>query len=275
MSTPSTPAEFERFRAGRDAIMEEGNRAEQRAIELERSENESDQIRAGDYRWEMDKALVKYRKLLPEVAVSRCPFTGELLTWALDTVDLDGWAWNYDATIRRIPKKPPRCFLAFTGAMRLHQPVTSKAIHVEPGPGVPGVIPHLFDWPNTIAVIAQIGVGPHIGWPITYYTSQQPAKPGGFYLGYNFWAEDDYSVHDGNGEWGGWGARRAFTPDYDFELGPWLDSGHVQWIEPGDDSMTLRQGSADCPYLNLEGPRKLPTVWHGKIEYGPGYPDEP
>ncbi|GAA5173369.1 hypothetical protein GCM10023321_74700 [Pseudonocardia eucalypti] len=272
MSAPSTPAGFERFRAGRDAIMEEGNQAKQQAIKLDRSANESDQIMAGEYWWARHAASDKYRALLPNVAVSRCPFSGELLTWALDTVDLDGWAWNYDATVRRMPK-PPKYFLAFTGAMRLHEPVTSKAIHVEPGPGVPGVIPHLFDWPNTIGVIAQIDVGPHIGWPIVYYTSSQPAKPGGYYLGYNFWAEDDYSVHDGTGEWVGWGARRAFTPDYDFELEPWLDSGQLQWIQPGDDTMTLHQGSTGCPYLNLDGPRKLPTIRHGKIEYGPGYPD--
>lgn len=176
MSAPSTPAGFERFRAGRDAIMEEGNQAKQQAIKLDRSANESDQIMAGEYWWARHAASDKYRALLPNVAVSRCPFSGELLTWALDTVDLDGWAWNYDATVRRMPK-PPKYFLAFTGAMRLHEPVTSKAIHVEPGPGVPGVIPHLFDWPNTIGVIAQIDVGPHIGWPIVYYTSSQPAKP--------------------------------------------------------------------------------------------------
>ena len=50
----------------------------------------------------------RYRELLPDVTVARCPFTGELVKWAIDTVGLDGWFWEYRIGTHRWPKTMPR-----------------------------------------------------------------------------------------------------------------------------------------------------------------------
>lgn len=49
---------------------------------------------------------------------------------------------------------------------------------------------------------------------------------------------------------------------------PWLDSGKLLWIAPGDDHLELRSGSAGCPYLNLTGERRMQYVSGRQVWFG-------
>ena len=60
----------------------------------------------------------RYRTLLPEVVVARCPDSGEPVRWPIDVFGLDGRFWDYVNSIRRPPRALPPGWLAMTGALR-------------------------------------------------------------------------------------------------------------------------------------------------------------
>lgn len=259
MTTPS----MDRFQAARKRLLDEGNAAHSRAEFLSgRSGDMKDDDGLASEHWDAGHAAEeRYRELLPEVPVSRCPFSEDLLTWAMDVIDLDGWYWNIDGPIRRLTD-PPNSFLTLTGAMRLHEPITWAPFCAAPGPGVPYVVPRILDRSENIAVIAQLAVGRHIGWPIVYFGDRDT----GIDLE-NYWGDNDYYRYDSSGKRLGW---KTVIPDirsYDFEIEPWISSGKLRWIAPGDETMTVRQGLPGCPYVGLEGPRRLGFVEEGKVLY--------
>jgi hypothetical protein len=263
----STWSEIERFRAERGWLLREGNAAAAKARELFESDNDSNSELA---RVQLDirhDAVDQYRLLLPDVAVSRCPHTGELLSWAMDTIELDGWFWNYEAQVRR-DGYLPRTFLALAGAMRLFEPLIQAPFLAVPGPGVPYVVPRILDQTDTFAVISQLPVGPHVGWPIAYFGPRQPAL-----RLVNDWGSNRYDSYDHAGNWLGW----SQTPleeicddayDFDFELEPWIDSGRLRWIAPDDETLSIQHGLAGCPYIGLEGPREFARIEEGELWYG-------
>ncbi len=191
--------------------------------------------------------------------MARCPYTGEVVAWPFDDVDLDGWFWRYDAPARRLPTVPGN-WLAMTGAMRLGSPLTAAPFTCRPGPGAPFVVPSLLIGTDTTAVIAEVPVGPHTGWAVTYFGTRVPGSPLA-----NLWGTGRYPVPDGTGGWTGWAEAPDDPADRDFDLGPWLASGRLRWIAPGDAELTLREGTDGCPYLDLEGSRESPTIEDGQL----------
>jgi hypothetical protein len=210
----------------------------------------------------------RYRELLPDVTVARCPFSGTVVRWPLDTVGLDGWAWEYANPTRRVPDLPP-LWLAMNGAMRLSRPVEYTPWQARPGPGVPYVVPRILRGSDVRAVIAEVPVGAHTGWTISYFGP----KPANVTL-VNDWGRSQHYTYDDNGEWRGWNRdeKDESIGQYDFELASWLDSGKLLWIAPGDESATLRAGVDGCPYVGLTGERGCAWVLHGKVWY-PGWED--
>ena len=55
-----------------------------------------------------------------------------------------------------------------------------------------------------------------------------------------------------------------FDEDKEYDLRPWLESGRLRWIAPGDDSLELRTGADGCPYLDLPGERRRRYLQDGK-----------
>jgi hypothetical protein len=209
-----------------------------------------------------EKVTERYRELLPEVPVARCPFTDAPVWWPIDTAGLDGWFWEYPSGARRHPRARPPSWLAMTGAMRLAEPVEHTAFAVAPGPGVPFVVPRILGAaPEVRGVIAQVAVGSHTGWAISYFG--RPA-PGTRLV--NLWGADSYPVVE-DGLWTGWGREESGVVRYDFDLEPWVGTGALLWITPGDESATLRTGVDGCPYLGLPGPRRLAVVEGGHVRY--------
>jgi hypothetical protein len=209
-----------------------------------------------------------YSGWLPRVPVARCPHSGRTVAFPIDTVDLDGWFWRYESPARPYHwDELPPTWLAMVGAMRLRQPLASTSFEARPGPEAPYVIPRILDRREDVrAVIAEIPIGPHTGLAITYFTRKQiPAKL------VSTWGEATYHWRSSDGEWhwedGGW------TPDYfdfdiddnDYNLAPWLRSGKLLWIAPGDSDLTLHTGEADCPYTGMTGSHHTAHIRDGQI----------
>jgi hypothetical protein len=52
---------------------------------------------------------------------------------------------------------------------------------------------------------------------------------------------------------------------HSFDLGPWLRSGKLLWIAPGDTTLTLREGEAGCPLVGLTGSRHMAHIREGRV----------
>jgi hypothetical protein len=246
----------EDFLAERGRLLDEGERVKSDARALD----DAHQFEAAKTLWRRRRELTRrYRDLLPEVPVARCPRTGALVRWPIDNVGLDGWFWDADAPVRR--RDPlPSTWRAMAGAMRLSGPVERASFLCTPGPDVPFVVTRIIESPGIQAVIAQVAVGRHTGWAISYFGPDPQGVPL-----VNLWGTGTYYVYDDEGTWLGWANAVPKVEDYDFDLEPWVSSGKVLWIEPGDDSATLREGVDGCPYLGLDGVRRLQYVQNGKV----------
>ncbi|GAA1741419.1 hypothetical protein [Luedemannella helvata] len=205
----------------------------------------------------------RYRDWLPRVPVSRCPDTGEIVEWPLDNVDFDGWFWEYHNPTRVTPKLPAS-WRAMTGAVRLADAVADAPFIAKPGPEVPYVLPRILNRPDARAVLAQVPIGPHTGWAITYHAPRRL----GVSLA-NTWGANNYPVYDDDGTWLGWDEVPEWPADNDYDLRPWVLAGKLLWIAPGDETMTLRQGVDGCPYLEMSGRHEYGIVEHGEVRYPP------
>ncbi|WP_327143738.1 hypothetical protein [Nocardia sp. NBC_01327] len=200
-----------------------------------------------------------YTKILPDVIVARCPETGELVRYPIDIVGLDGWFWDFNNPWRRISHLPAS-WLTMCGAIRLHEPVAFAPFMCRPGPGVPFVIPRILDHDGVRAVINEIPVGLHTGWAISYFGP----RPQGTKLE-NTWGANVYDIFADDGAWLGVGEHESPVEEYDFDLEPWLESEKLLWIAPGDPDARLRTGTADCPYVGVEGEHRKAGIVRGEL----------
>ena len=202
-----------------------------------------------------------FRAEMPVLSMSRCPFCGFIAEQAFDPYGIDGFWWR-GPTATRGDGAPPRClhYFCFTGALALARPIEVLPFDVEPGPEVPFVVPSILDHPGMCVVISSTPVGRHTGYPIFYYGD--PIIPET--TGLNDWGHTQrYAYRDG--ECVGWSSRNLLDEECDYDLAPWVARGKVQYILPGDDTLTLRSGVDGCPYLDLPGRRVLNRISNGVI----------
>jgi len=211
---------------------------------------------------------LKYESGLPRVNLSRCPFTGELLSLAVDTFGFDGPWWDAEAGTRPVEPALPTLF-AYTGAVQLEGTVPITPFLCKPGPEQPFVNPRLLSEPNIKAVISTIRIGGQRAFFIAYYSENTPFD----ILRINSWGLNYYYAEDAYG--GGYQGKSFDTEyEYDFNLGPWISRGKLLWIEQEDISLRLHSTFRQCQYLNLEG-RKYPVglfngeKWNSLIELPP------
>ena len=197
---------------------------------------------------------------LPAVPISRCPLCGDRLEYVLDAGGLDGPWWH----IRKLAEYPlpkEKHFSVLLGAIDFHgrEPIEAEMHQtVQPGPGVPFVVPRLLGLPGMRAVISTLLL-PHgdTAYVIAYF-SPTPIHGG---LLHQPWPHVDYEVLDERGENQGWGVRNDI---WDFDLKSWIASGQVVWTHPGDSSFTL-QTEGPCPYVDLAGVRAPQCITRGKL----------
>lgn len=207
------------------------------------------------------EAREAYRDSVPVIGLARCPFTDEVAYHSLDPVDLDGLWWDYDNPVRPV-EDLPSTWLAMPGAMRLAPEVTTVPFLAKPGPARPFVVHRLISHPAVRAVISQVAVGAHTGWPVTYFAS----GPVGDRDYVNTWGAPTYPVRRADGTWG-WAQVTEWSPDCDYDLRPWLASGRLLWIAPGDASLTLREGVDRCPYVGITGSTEWARIEGGEVRY--------
>jgi hypothetical protein len=239
--------------AVRGELLAEGNALAARVRAAEAARDRESARPARDRWWAL---LASYAQWLPEVTVARSPDSGALVRWPIDTVDVDGWFWDRKLPARRDPE-PPAGWLTMTGALRLAGPPTPAPFTCTPGAEVPSVIPRILDQPGVRAVLAQVGVGPHTGWTVTYFGPRPPFALAGV------WGTDRYPAA-GPGGWG-WAHEPAEGHQHDYELRPWIEAGKLLWIAPDDEAGVLHDGTGGCPYLDLPGRRSPCAIRDGVV----------
>jgi hypothetical protein len=207
----------------------------------------------------LDEIERQYRDDLPRHPIARCPHTGELLRFPIDSYGLDGPWWNYQNSVRDWAEYLPTC-IAVTGAVHLGatpRPVPFLAV---PGPEVPFVVPRLLERPGMTAVISHLAVGEHDGYPISYFESPPPRD----IVRYNEWGADRYWYTDANGVWG-WDQIYEDSERIDFDLEPWVAAGKLLWVQPGDDTAQLRHGTGGFPFSGVEGRHSYVRIQNGRV----------
>lgn len=226
----------------------EGQREKMIEIELDRSHARVKQL------WR------EYEARLPVLEMSRCPFTGLPWTHSIDNLGLDGYWWSADKPLRPIREPLGGKYLCFTGAVKLAKEIEKAPFLVKPGPEVPFVIPRLLKNQPSKAVISSVAIGKHEGCAIVYFSPRllPGVKP---------CADWGTNTHQQLNAVGGVIYEEVYDTeeDYDFELQPWIASGQVLWIAPGDTRMRLESSVAGCPYLEIEGRRKIVRIRDGQI----------
>lgn len=200
-----------------------------------------------------------YEARVPVLPLSRCPFTGRVVYHSIDPYGIDGLWWSYDSPVRPVESLPSR-YLAFSGSMKLVLPFEHSPFLCKPGPGSPFVLPRILHNERVKAVISTLLIGNHRGFPVFYFAD--PVQNG---MGVtNDWGMSFWQHHDPDGTLQ-WMSVTENEGEYDFNLEPWVTSGKLLWIAPGDRTMTIRTGLKDCPFTGLGGEEKNQRVQYGKV----------
>lgn len=219
------------------------------------------------------QALGEYADRLPRVVMSACPFTGRPLKRAFDPWGLDGPWWQQGREVEIDEPAPPPAFKVLLGALALRGRAPAEAREtVIPGPEVPFVVPRLMDLPGMIAVVARLDLETgDTAYPIAYFSEEEISQT---HL-HQFWLQQEHWFDlEGKSAW------LIANDPWDFELGPWVRSGRLRWIEPGDPASRVVDGSAGarCPFLDLPGERQPQSIAGGQrelLELPDGTPVDP
>jgi hypothetical protein len=222
-----------------------------------------------------------YKAKVPIIPLSRCPYCQAINYHSLDYFDLDGlwwkrpfWGmgWRLAGELCCRPRQRHRLcphFWTLSGALHFGQRLPSHPLVIYSGPEVPFVMTRLLEQHSMRAVISSLAVGDHTAYPIVYYSPTKPVVPEEFFKEWaNYYAvlvqENGRIAFVEDASYQPWGSTYQSWP-YDFELAPWIQRGHLFWIAPGDESLTLRQEPDGCPYLHLLGRRERLFIRDGQI----------
>jgi hypothetical protein len=200
----------------------------------------------------------QYRKNLPVLPLSRCPFSLQVLYHSLDPFGIDGLWWNYEAPVRPV-ESLPATFHAITGALSLEPPIEPAPFLCVPGPAAPYVIPDILGNKHIAAVLSAIPIGRHQGYVIAYYADNPPVPVPRA----DSWGMDHWELLDYLGTYR-WDSSPLSGDRLDFRIDRWIANGKLHWIGPGDRTCTLREGADNCPYLDLAGTREIQRIRKGE-----------
>ncbi len=209
------------------------------------------------------QALSEYADRLPRVPMSACPFTGEILKRSFDPYGLDGPWWHKDRVFAVSEPRAPAAFQVLLGALSLRgRTPTEVTQEVLPGPEVPFVVPELLELPGMLAVVNQVPlVNGDIAYPIAYFSEAaiDPRDLHQPWLCAEFWFEKE----------AGGKAWSISSAVWDFDLAPYLASGKLRWIRPGDPALRVMgaRSPESCPYVNLPGERRPQVLVQGSRDF--------
>ena len=251
-------------REERNVLVDGYNKAHQtlKTVSLQMDEAQGDALEAlGLLADGLDRQVFQlaqaYLAGLPRQPLARCPYTDHVARLSLDPFGLDGMFWECDEPAR--PEHETDAgphFLSLTGAVRLAEAVEPTSFIVCPGPGVPFVIPRLFEGQEVIGVLSAGHVGAHLAFAVTYFA----AHPHTHLHRPNLWGTEVKSLSAAPSDPDGVETVR----DYDFDLRPWIEKGCLAWLKPGDADLNLHFDVDDCPFLDLPGERQVQYMQYGE-----------
>jgi hypothetical protein len=204
-----------------------------------------------------------YLALLPTVPLSRCPFSKDVVHRAIDIVDLDGMYWEAKAPTRPPVEEAPSSLIGIAGSVRLGEPVAWAPFLAKPGPEVPYIRPEILRRDGVGAVVSRMQIGPHVAHPVVYFLDPvEGTVPDALRI--NEWGTERFRVQDERGAWR-WGSELDDESAYDYDLRPWVEQEKLCWIAPGDDSLEVRRGIADCSFIDLDGRRAVTRIEEGDV----------
>ncbi len=202
---------------------------------------------------------------LPRLRLARCPYTGELVHASVDVFGTGSPWWRDEGTVRNEFEGPSTLF-AVDGALHLDGMPEESPFTVLPGPEKPFVIPEILSRSEIRAVLYATPITGGTVWWMVYFAYPMVYD----HARVNDYARDCYTILLDSG------TRIAYSdayPDFllDFDLAPWVKSGKLLWISPGDAAMKLHATLDGCPYLNEPGEARRQMIvgnwkgWLGKL----------
>jgi len=222
-----------------------------------------------------DKAMQKlsglydrYEKSLQRRPLSRCPHTGEVVTFVVDDKGMDGPFWDCNRPIRPTQTLPQSVF-AYCGAIDCETPDPMISHEIKPGPGQPYLVPRFMQIDGMKAVISSLKIGDYDAFAVFYFHENPPYDAPRI----NYWGTN-YHVAE-------WQKGCSYTldipdlaEDFDFDILPYLKNGSAYWIAANDRDLALRSTSYDYPFQNLAG-RQFPVKCiDGKVLNSFHFPSE-
>jgi hypothetical protein len=197
------------------------------------------------------QALAEYADRLPRVEMSACPFSGEVLKRSFDPWGLDGPWWHKRREVGVEEPSPPASFKVLLGALSLNGRKPSEVrAPVIPGPEVPFVVPRLLGLPGMVAVVSRLEMeSGDVAYPVVYYSEEEIPER----RLHQFWLKAELWLTLESGQ-SGW---LTANDVWDFDLAPWVESGRLRWIAPGNRDMVVEDGTGggSCPFIGLRGDR--------------------
>ena len=198
---------------------------------------------------EENRLIEEYAENIPYHAFSRCPICETVAEMPMDTLGLDGvWWWEF-SPVDFAPPDACEHYQVFLGALDLHGRIPHEIMDgVNPGPGVPFVIPRLLKLDSVKAVLTsfQLETG-DTAYIVTYF-SEEPLDDVDLH---QEWRREFYSLLDEDGEPV---AAETKQDKWDFDIDYWVGKGKLLWVHAGDESFKLHS-ALPFPYSKLEGIR--------------------
>lgn len=189
----------------------------------------------------------KYTAGLPNLQLSRCPYTNKIYSLCIDSFGLEGPWWDANQPIREEEEAMPS-FFAITGSVNIIGEAPTAPFTIKPGPAIPWVCPRLLSNEAISAVLSHIKIGIYDAYLTVYYTNSEVVETKRI----NTWGIDEYLINDDEG-YAVLDRTYDEEDEYDFDIARWIKNGKLQWIAINDQTLELHSSINNCPYLNIKG----------------------
>jgi hypothetical protein len=217
--------------------------------ELDRLEEEGNDKEWKSLFKKLNEIENEYEARHPRREFGRCPFCYAAFKHTIDPFGYDGGWWSsmYDENKKTCEhQRVIRCAIDLKG-----QQIQTCTKTIKLGPAVPYVIPRLLELPDVVCVISEMKLeAGYIFYPIIYY-SKGPIDSKELCPD---WAESQW----------GW---EYITDRWDFDLRPWVESGHVRWCDFNDKGQAVLQPKEPdlFPFYDLPGHRGPQVAANGEL----------
>lgn len=211
-------------------------------------------------RRKLDRLLREYAQNLPAKPLSRCPICATPFELPIDDIGLDGAWWWSNCHVPFPEARACEHAVVFLGAVDLRGrvPTEVNVYSVLAGPGAPYVVPRLLSRDGMKAVLSTVPFASRdVGYLVVYFSEEPVPEP----ERHQEWRKQTWILHDEDGREV---AENSVNDPWDFDIGPWIDRGKLDWIAPGDATLAIRS-DRPSPYEGLPGIRQQQSIESGVV----------